>query len=279
MEIFTYFLSAFLALLGSAGIFVDGIAKNTIRSQLHRAEQLQVRVDNVPSYQLIQGKVERVRIAGRGLWLTPETRIAALELETDPLNVDIQRLRQRNQRSLTEALRQPLQTGVRLVLTEDDLNKALQSPQVIAQLEKMIIPYLRSFMGESSQGYKIVNPRIDFLENNRLRLQVQLQQKGGTATDQSDSNQLAITVESGVGLASARQLQLISPSVTINDNTIPSFLLDPLAQNLSKQFDLAQLEQSGIIARLLQLKINPEQMEIAAFVRINPSTLPQTEKK
>jgi LmeA-like phospholipid-binding len=273
MEVLTYLLSSVLALLSTAGIFVDQIAKNAIGSRFNRVEQLQVRVDNVPSYQIVQGKVERVRIAGRGLWLTPDARIAAVELETDPVNVNIQRLRQPGQQLPTAALRQPVQAGLRLVLTEADINKALQSPAVNAQLQNLASRFLGNLVNQSSQGVKLLNPRIEFLADNRLRLQVELE---STEPNQTTPRRLPIVLESGVGIVSGRRLQFIEPTASIDNNSIPSFLLAPLAQNFSEQFDLAQLEQqAGITARLLQLKINPDQMEIAAFVRVQPSASPQ----
>ena len=270
MEIITYLLSAVLGLLSTAGFFVESIARNSIRSQFDRVEQLQVRVDNVPSYQLVQGKLERVRIAGRGLWLIPEARIAALELETDAVDVNIQRLRQRGQLP-TAALRQPLQAGVRLVLTEADINKALQTPRINALLQNLVTRYAGPFLNQGSQRYTFVNPRVEFLANNRLRFQVELQQEGETQTDAANARKLPIILESGIAFVSGRRLQLIEPSASIDNNEIPSFLIGPLSQSLTEQFDLGQLEQSGITARLLQLKINPEQLEIAAFVRVLPS--------
>lgn len=275
MEFLTIALSALLAILGSAGLLVDRIAENAIRSRFQRVEQLQVRVDNPPSYQLIAGKVERVRIAGRGLWLTPETRIAAVELETDRLNVDIQRLRGGKEGPLA-SLRQPVQAGVRLVLTEQDINKLLQSPAVTNRLRDISTRFLGDMGGQQLQSYEIVKPRIEFLPENRFRFQVELQQKADAQTAQSSSDQkLAVKVETGLGIVSGHQLQLISPSVSINENTIPEFLIGALAQNFIDQLDLRKLEDSGITARILQLNVLPEKMEIAAFVRVQPKPSPQ----
>lgn len=67
MGFLTIFLSALLGVLGSVGFFVDRFAENAIRQRFQRIEQLQVRIDNAPNYQLIGGKVQRVRVAGRGL--------------------------------------------------------------------------------------------------------------------------------------------------------------------------------------------------------------------
>lgn len=277
MELFVILLSGLLGSLSPVGFIVDRVAQNAIRSRFEKVEQLQVRVDNVPSYQLIQGKVERVRIASRGLWVTPSFRIAALELETDPLAVDIQSLRQRGQaasaegqRLPTNTLRKPLQAGLRLVLTEQDINKLLESPAVAARLRTIGSSFLGNMGGQQSQAYEFVNPKVEFLANDRLRFQVSLQQTGEPAPGESSAKQLTLNLESGVGIVSGHQLQLISPKASINDEPVPEFLLNPLAQTLSEQLDFRNLQDNGITARLLKLSIKPQQMEIAAFVRLQP---------
>jgi len=270
MEFITIFLSALLGLLGSAGIFVDLYAKNAIRSRFQRIETLEVRVDHAPNYQLIAGKIERVRIAGRGFWLTPDLRIATLELETDPLNVNLQSLRNCQGTPLT-ALRQPVQAGLRLALTQSDVNKLLKSPTVSKQLQQLSKTFLGNMGGQQLQSYEIINPQVQFLPENRLRFQVELQQKGDSGTGQAKPDQkLSVKAESGVRIVAGHQLELISPSVSINENTIPEFLISALAQNFLEQLDLKKLEESGIIARILQLEVNPEKMEIAAFVQVKP---------
>src|SRR4028119_714304 len=104
MEFITILLSGLLAVLSPVNLVADKVTEGAIRARFNKIEQLQVRVDNAPNYQIVQGKVERLRIAGRGLWLTPDIRIGALELETDPINVDLQRLRQGGQKSARESL-------------------------------------------------------------------------------------------------------------------------------------------------------------------------------
>src|SRR4028118_813800 len=106
MEFFTILLSGLLAVLSPVNLVADKVTEGAIRARFNKVEQLKVRIDNAPNYQLIQGKVERVRIAGRGLWLTPDIRIGALEVETDPINVDLQSLRQSDNRSPRASLRQ-----------------------------------------------------------------------------------------------------------------------------------------------------------------------------
>jgi hypothetical protein len=259
MEFLTILISTLLALVSPAGLVIDRVVESTLRSRLDKVEQLQVRVDNAPSYQIVQGKVERVRIAGRGLWLTPDIRIGALELETDPINVDLQRLRQGGQRSPRASLRQPVQAGLRLVFDESDINKALQSPTVTAQLRQLG----SSISGSSPERYEFVNPRVDFLGANRIRFQVDL--------TRSDAEPLALLVESGLGIAAGHSLQLIDLVVTINGKPLSPRLVAGFAEGISRRFDLRSLEESGIVARVLQLSLDTRELEVAAFVQVDAS--------
>src|SRR4028118_1069135 len=169
MEFFTILLSGLLAVLSPVNLVADKVTEGAIRARFNKVEQLKVRIDNAPNYQLIQGKVERVRIAGRGLWLTPDIRIGALEVETDPINVNLQGLRQSGQ-SPRSSLRQPVQAGVRLVLTQEDINKALQAPAVAARLRLIG----SRILGGSPERYEFLNPQVEFLDNNRSRFQVEI---------------------------------------------------------------------------------------------------------
>ncbi|MFB2875469.1 DUF2993 domain-containing protein [Floridanema aerugineum] len=278
MGFLTIFLSALLGVLGSVGFFVDRFAENAIRQRFQRIEQLQVRIDNAPNYQLIGGKVQRVRVAGRGLWLTPEARIAVLELDTDPISADIQALR--GGRISPASLRQPAKAAFRLVLTEEDINNILKSPKISQQLQRLSANFLGNTGGQQIEAYEIINPRIEFLPENRLRFQVELQQKEGTGTQQTNSEQkLAIIAESGLRIINGHQLELISPAVSINENTIPEFLIGALAQNFIDELDLKKLQKSGIIARILDFQVNQENLEIAAFVQVEPQAQPQVQPK
>jgi hypothetical protein len=40
--------------------------------------------------------------------------------------------------------------------------------------------------------------------------------------------------------------------------------------SVSDRLDLSRFENQGIIARLLKLEINPQEINIAAFIRLNP---------
>lgn len=254
MEFITIVLSGLLGLVSPAGLVIDRTARNAIRSQFGKVEQLQVRVDNAPSYQLLQGKVERVRIAGRGLELKrQDIRIAVLELESDPINFERRSLGRR-----LPKLKQPFQAGVRLVLTKQDINRFLQSRQLTVRLRNLGINKLQY------SRYNLVNPQVKFLENNRIRFQVELTEE--------DVLPLAITVESGLSLVAGRQIQLVEPAIWVNGEAVPSQFVSAIQTNISKQLELSNLERYGLGARLLKLKVSQDELEIAAFLRVEPSS-------
>ncbi|MUL35190.1 DUF2993 domain-containing protein [Gloeocapsopsis dulcis] len=257
MELLTILLSGLLGLLSPVGGVVERIAENTIRSQFQQVEQLRVRVDNVPTHQLLQGKIQRIRIAGRSLQLKQNMTIAVLEVETDKVDFDTDSLNRRFQ------LQHPLQAGVRVVLTEQDVNQALQSDAITSRLLNLTVGELGRRTGQIQQ-FNFSQPKIQFLANQRLRFQVEL--------TQDNVEPLQITIESGLGIVSGRQLQLIAPIAWVNQEQVPEQILNAIATNFSQQFDLRSLQSTGIQARILQLNISPQKLEVAAFVRVETSS-------
>jgi len=272
MELISILLSGLLIFISPAGLVIDRAAENAIRSRLEKAEQLEVRVDNAPVHQTLQGKIERLRIAGRGLWLTKDVRIDTLELETDPLDIDLQRLRQGKPTLLLESLKSPIQSGVRLVLTETDINQALKSPQVVARLQQIVNQSLGSSASRLTKRYEFVNPRVKFLGDQRLSLQVELKQPGS-------NDQLSVNLETGIGVVTGSRLQLISPTAFVNGRPIPPQLVQSLTARFNNQADLRTLEKYGITSRLLKLDVKSDRLEIATFVKLDkPQPTPVSEQ-
>jgi hypothetical protein len=251
MEFLTIFLSSLITLISPTGVVVDRVAANAIRSQFVKVEKLQVRVDNAPSYQIIGGQVDRVRVAGQGLFPLANLRIAALALETDPIKLN----------GLKAELVQPLQAGVKVVLTKVDLNRALQSPALTARIKNLGVRSLKQEDAAQIQRYDLLNPHIDFLPDGRLQLQAELKEQGYP-------DQLAITAETGVAVVAGRTLRLVNPTVVVNGQPVPEKLVRAFAESMSQRFDLRQLERSGITARLLQLQVDQQQMQLAAWVQV-----------
>ncbi|MBR8828816.1 MAG: DUF2993 domain-containing protein [Gomphosphaeria aponina SAG 52.96 = DSM 107014] len=263
MELIAILLSSLLTLISSTGLLIDKAIANTLRSRLEEVEQLEVRVDNTPSYQILQGKINRIRIASRGVQPTPNLRIEVLEIETDPINIDLQNLRQKGISSFQESLREPVTAGVRLVLTEADINQALAAKAIQSRIEEL----LKKLSGSGSRSYEVVNPQIDLLGDDRLKIMVQLRRS-------QDAEPLNINLELGVKVVEGRTLDLINPVGTANGRALSSRLLNGFAERLSSRLDLRRLEKSGTMAKILQLDQDQDEIELAAIFSVANRTQP-----
>lgn len=258
MEFFTILLSSLLGLVSPAGVVVDRIAESQIRKQLVSADQLQVRVDNAPNYQIAQGRIDRILIAGRGIVPVKGVRLERFELETDAIALDLKR------RKLT----QPLQAGIRASLTQDDLNLALQSPQVTARLKNLSLQLLTRSQARQAERYDFLNPQITLLPQNRARFEIELQEQG-------DPAKLKIVAEAQPQIISGRSLQLNDLRIWANGQESPKQITEAIANLIRDRLDLRRLEASNTTARILTLVLNPSNLEIAAFVQIRPDVRKQ----
>ncbi len=261
MEVLTLLLSGLIALVSPVGVIVDRTAEGAIRSQFQSVEQLQVRVDNAPSYQIVQGRADRLQVAGRGLFVTKDLRLAVLELETDPIAIDPASVGQG-----TPKLEQPLQAGVRVVLDEADMNRALQAPGLTAQIRNLAINLPNVPQARQIQRYDFLNPRVEFLAGDRVQFQIELQEQGFP-------DKLVITARSGLQITAGQRLQFIDPVLLVNGETTPDEIVTAITQGISERFDLHRWEARGVTARLLSVKTTAGQATIAAFVRVEPQAL------
>ena len=261
MELITILLASITSLFSLTGVVVDKNVEAAVLSQIDRAEQLQVRVDNAPVHQIINGKINKLRIAGQGLWVTKDLRIDTLEVETDPLAVNLKAIQADGQNPRASSLQQPIQAGVKLKFNEQDLNNFLKSPDSIARLQKMTTSTLGSAGSSLNKDYQITNPQIKFIGNGRLAIKAELQ-------DPASAEKLAVSLETGVNVLGGRKVELVAPTATVGNTPVPPFILSGLTTGISERFNVDVLEQRGVTARILQFKVAPQSLELAAFVRL-----------
>ena len=266
MEFVAILLSSLIGILSPVGLVADRVAEEAIRHQVKAVEHLAVRIDNAPSYRLAQGRADRIRIAGRGIYPVAGVRIAALEVETDPIALNLASLSTKKPR-----LDAPLQAGVKLVLNQEDINRALQSEAIAKRFRNLNLNFLSS-SGNASEKFDLVNPQVEFLPNSRLRLQVTLQ---GQQTQHQDR----IVVEAGIQMLSGRQLQLVTPTIHLNDQTLPPQIIALLTGGINQYFDLRRLQSAGITARVLSLETQDNTVTMAGFIRLDPSFSASVDRK
>ncbi|NET59846.1 MAG: DUF2993 domain-containing protein [Symploca sp. SIO2E6] len=266
MELFTILLSSFITFISPINSVGDIVVENALRSRLEKVEQLEVRIDNVPNHQITQGKLQRVRIASRGVQLTSDVRISTLELDIDQVDVNLPALLQQEPEASPDLFRKPLQAGIRLVLTEDDINQLLQSPRVMARISQSLGNVLKRLPGAEDQNYQLSSTQVQFLEENRLAIQLQFQDMD------TEAEKLNLRLETGLEVENRQRLKLIEPLIAINDTPVPPLLIPGLTAMVRNFTDLGKLEDAGIFVRILKLEINSNELEVANFVRVEEST-------
>ena len=278
MEIIAIALSGLLSLASSGGIILDDLAKKQIGSQIISVEQQAVRIDNSPNYRLLQGKIDRLRIASRGVKIEPGLRIAVLDLETDAIVLKSQpNLSSINE--LRKSLAKPASGAVKLIITEADLNRALQSPEILALLETILNQSLIRRAGATNIPYRLSDLRVELHSANRGEIRFKLSRPrpsanikpddiSGTSTVKNRSRELDFTLESTVEVRDGKTLRLIDPQGTVNNRPMSSRLLDGFAVGISDRLNLNSLESDGILARILQLEINQDRLKLIGFIRV-----------
>lgn len=260
MEIITAILASLLAIASPIGAVVDQLAENAIRDQLAGAEQLHVRIDNVPNYQLISGRVDHVRVAGRGVYPVSSLRIDTFDLETDPIDVDFASLQQGKLK-----LDQPAAAALHLILKADDINAFLQTESVQSWINGFQFNLPGQSAGREAKRYGLANPVVKLVEGDRIGLSVDLQ-------DRVLDEPLSIDIETGIAIANGHQLQLIDPHILIDGQEAPPQLLTSLIEGANRQLTLRVLEKSGITARVLNLQVRNNELDLAVFAKVDPSS-------
>ncbi len=102
-----------------------------LSSQLDEADKIDIDV-KTDLFKVVQGQVDSVAIAGQGLVLQKDIRVQEMELHTDSIDI--------NPLSALFGqieLNQPVDASARLVLTEQDINRALNSEYILSKLQKL----------------------------------------------------------------------------------------------------------------------------------------------
>lgn len=281
MELIAIVLSGLLGIFSNGGWVVEAIAKNQIATsasgeQLISVEQQVIRIDNTPNYQIVQGKIDQVRIAGRGVTINSYLRIDTLELETDAIAIDLQNLNTKSLDQVRSSLQKPLQGVGKILITETDLTKALQSAEVREQIQKILNNRVARRAGNTTIAYEISNLQIELNPDNRIKIAIELRRLG---ISQKKTTKLSIALEFGIEASAGNKIQIVQPVGKVNGRTMSSRLLKGFAEGISDRLDLTKMESQGIFVRLLQLEITPDQIELIAFARMETksASIPSTE--
>lgn len=260
MELFAGLLTTVLGLAGAPGIAIDKVATDFLRGQIVRADVLEVRVDNAPNYQILLGNVDRIRVAGRGVYVLEFLRIDQVDLETDPISIDPNLLQ-----SGKIVLRRPLQAAARVVLRSEDINTALRSPNVQPSFRNLSIDITGT--NKNPEILDLINPEVTFLEGDHIRLSATLKSQP-TATKPKVTS-LDVSVNAQIKTIGGTKLQIINPKIELSGTPVPDRIAKAFTEGLNKVLDLRQLESKGITARVLKLELTEGKMQVIGFAKMD----------
>ncbi|HEY9887382.1 MAG TPA: DUF2993 domain-containing protein [Candidatus Obscuribacterales bacterium] len=259
MEWITIILSSFFTLISPVGLVADQVVEGAIRDRLYRADLIDVRIDNAANFQLVGGRVDRVRLAGRGVYPVPDLRIDTLDIETDPIDIDLPAL-QRGKFALDE----PIKAASHIILNVDDLNGLLRSPAIQTRLDDLRFN-LPGASDRERNRYGLANPQVEVLPENRLRVTIDLE-------DRVAQERVEALVEGGFVVVDGHQLVLTEPTIVIDNQPVPPQLITAFTEGIKNQLTLKQLEEIGIVARVLKFELQPEALDVVIFLQINPDS-------
>ncbi|WP_446684384.1 LmeA family phospholipid-binding protein [Cyanobacterium sp. HL-69] len=254
MEFLISTFTIFTALMSSGGFIIDSAFTNAIKQNSESVEEIEVRVENVPTHNIVKGEVDSIKLAVRGWGLRENFRLDVLELETDPLKFDFSRIREINRETWREIIQSDINVGIRTVMTEDDLNAIVRSPRALEIISSSIPP-------SSPEGFELEDVSLDLRPNQRIRLNT-------IARSQTPGVRVDFSIEFGIELIGGQRLKIVEPQGTFNGRPISQELLQGFTQNLNMRLDLNALQRFGVIARLLQLDIADENIGMSALIHV-----------
>lgn len=243
------------SLFSTGGVILNNSLANLIKNQSYHVDSLALRVNKVPSYQLLEGKAQSIQFATRGWEIKEHIRLELLEIETDKISVNLNQLDNINGQNWRQVLNAPLAMGFRLIMTENDLNNLFKSALVQSLIDDL---------STNSQGIKpqILTLNFDLLPDNRIIV------NGKVKLADRDDEVLNVQLELGLELIKGHQFKIVNPQGTLNQRRLSSKLLQGFADNINMQLDLAILEKSGITLRLIKLDIEENTLDIVGLTYI-----------
>ncbi|MCS6960767.1 MAG: DUF2993 domain-containing protein [Pseudanabaenaceae cyanobacterium SKYGB_i_bin29] len=255
METLAIILTSLLGLGGGFGILVNQAVEGAIRQQVPRIEELAVRVDSSPNYQILQGKIDRVRLASRGVYFFPFLRVDVLELETDRVNINLGN----NQVKLLE----PLRAVVKVVLREEDINRALEADQIRSLFQSIRADFSSFNPSLGVEEIDVTNPQIFFLSDRRIRLTASLSPR------RKEIKPLDVTADLAIEVLPNGNIKLSRVDLYVEGMKIPDILINTLVRGVNRLLDLTQLEAQGIKARVLKFEISQGQIQFIGFTQLD----------
>jgi hypothetical protein len=230
------------------------VAEKRISAQLDEVENLDVDI-RTNLLKMVQGQVDSVSIAGQGMVMQKDIRLHELEVRTDSVAIDV----------LSAILgqielNQPVDATARLVLTEQDINRALNSGYIRSNFQGLEVNVDGEIVTLEPQQMKIHLPgggKVRFKATMLLHERGNTRQLGFNAAFQPRTDSQPVMLEE----FNCSEGEGISLELTI-----------ALMNKVRELLNLPYFELEGIALRVKQLDVHEGSLTLhtQAYVRQIP---------
>ncbi|MBO3463629.1 DUF2993 domain-containing protein [Aetokthonos hydrillicola Thurmond2011] len=227
-----------------------------LSSQLDEVENLDVDIETDP-LKLVQGQVDSVTIEGEGLVMQKDLRMEELEMHMgsvaiNPISAAFGKVE----------LTKPTKASTRVVLNEDDINRAFNSEYVRTKLQSQKIHV-------DGQLRTIVLRNIEFrlLSDGKISLNATV-----LLQETNETKQVAFSAIPNVS-ANGQTVSLENVEFSNNQEVSPD-LTKALVEQTSEILNLSNFDLQGMTLKIKQLDVNPGKLTLQAeaYVEQIPSS-------
>ena len=221
-----------------------------LSSQLDEVENLDVNIAT-DALKVIQGQVDAVKIEGEGLVMQKDLRMEELEMQMssvaiNPLSAAFGKIE----------LTQPTEASVRVVLTEDDINRAFNSEYIRQQLQSQKIHVngqLRTVVCQKVEFHLLDDGKVELKATVLLKETNEPHQVAFSATPCVSANGQTVSLEN-VEYGSAKETS--------------SELIKALVNETSKILNLSNFDLKGMTLRVKQLDVEAGKLTLQAEAHV-----------
>jgi len=246
------------------------VATQVIRHLFTASDRVEVRVECTPQIKLLQGQVDRFQMSGSGLVIRHAFRTEAMEFETDAVSIDFAGLLQGRL-----LLRQPTQAIAKVVLLEEDINRAFTAPLVVQHLENLPLQDWQDLPGSGlakAESVSFQSIQVRLLASNRIALSAQ----ACFGADQP----VPIALQATLGIERRRRLRFLNcqfdpdglpDRAALGEEAIAlaASASERLGKVLDQLVDLDRFNLDGVTLRINTIETRGQQLVFSGWAQVN----------
>ena len=229
---------------------LNKIAELALSSQLEGADSLEVKINTAPE-KLANGELESLSIEGKGLIIETDLRLQVLEIEMKTIAV-------KPLKALTGniELTQPTEGTACIILTETDLNRALNSPDLRAKID-----VLDTYLSTGQVKLTVPQKKCQLRQDGKVAVEalVELQPSGET-------KEVAFTTTPKI--APGGRSVVLEDIQYESGKEVSEDLTQAFLDKAGKMLDLRNFEKQGLALRIHHLNVEDGRITLSAVADI-----------